>query len=253
MHSFICRIFQIICYNQTITRGFDQFLGFFYICTLQTNNNWFLHANLLCSTNDTHRNNIATHDTTENIHQNCFHLLISIQQLKSLLHLCFTGSTSDIQEIGWFPSFQLDDIHCCHGKTCTINHATNVSTQTNVVQVRFGRFYFSPILLRAITMFEHSSLTEFSIVIKVDLGITHNDTSIRSFSQRIDFYQGAIMSAEHFVQFLYNRLAFCMARSSWDKSQRSGEESRLLILDSLHDINWLLENQFWCSSCDIFD
>lgn len=66
---------------------------------------------------------------------------------------------------------ELDDVHCCHGETSTIDHASNRAIESDVVQVELGGGHFLGIFLREITLCEQIFLTEFSVVIETHLGV----------------------------------------------------------------------------------
>lgn len=147
----------------------------------------------------------------------------------------------------------LDNVHGSHGKSSTVHHAADVAAETDVVKVVLGGLDLSPVLLRAITQLEDVSLTEFGVVIKVDLGVTNNNSAIGGLGKRVDLDQGAVVSTEHGVQLLNNTLALGVGRGAGNKAQGSGQKCGLLILDTSHDVNGLLEDELRGSSSDVFD
>jgi hypothetical protein len=85
----------------------NESLRLFDVGASETHNNRLLHADVLSGVNDTHGDHIAAHDTTEDVHQNALHLLISVQQLEGSLYLALRGASADVKEVGWVTSFQL--------------------------------------------------------------------------------------------------------------------------------------------------
>jgi hypothetical protein len=99
--------------------------------------------NFLGGIDSTTGDDIAPHDTSKDIDQNGFDLGVGVQDLKPLLDLLFRCSTTGIQKFGRGSSHELNDIHSRHGQTRSIDHTTNVSIQTNVIQiVLLGGFDF---------------------------------------------------------------------------------------------------------------
>jgi len=67
----------------------------------------------------------------------------------------------------------LYDIHGGHGKPRAIDHAANVSGESDVVEIILGSFDLARVLLCAVSKLEDGTLTELCIVIEVDLGVAY--------------------------------------------------------------------------------
>lgn len=65
-----------------------------------------------------------------------------VKNLKSSRNLFDVGSSSDIQEVGGFTSVQLDDVHGGHGQSSSVDHTSDVSVQSHVVQSSFHSLEF---------------------------------------------------------------------------------------------------------------
>ena len=98
---------------------------------------------------------------------------------------------------------ELDDIHGRHGQTCTIDHATNVTIKTYVVDSGLRGSDITRIFLRLFHekekkhtyLVSHSKdflLSELGVFIKVELGINTADVLLTSrilyHRQRVDFH-----------------------------------------------------------------
>lgn len=49
------------------------------------------------------------------------YMSIWCQQMKCIIDLLLCYTPSNIQEVGWFPTMKLYNVHCCHSETSTIN------------------------------------------------------------------------------------------------------------------------------------
>lgn len=66
---------------------------------------------------------------------------------------------------------QLDDIHSCHGKTCTIHHAPNAALQPDVIQVILAGRYIPACDTRTL------SPDEFNAFERGELGVIKSSCS----------------------------------------------------------------------------
>src|SRR5258708_13999147 len=90
---------------------------------------------------------VTFHDPAEDIHQDRLHVLIRNEDLKRLCYLRFTRSASYIQEVSWFSSCVLDDIHRSHRQPGAVHETGDVTVQADVTKtkficVNFPRFLF---------------------------------------------------------------------------------------------------------------
>merc|ERR1712018_380689 len=91
--------------------------------------------------------------------------------LKASLNLTSCGTSTNIKEIGWTYTMQFDNVHSCHSKTSTVNHTTNVTIQSNIVQIILESFNFKGVFLCQISLAKNFFLSVLCIVIKSDFGI----------------------------------------------------------------------------------
>ena len=83
--------------------------------------------------NDALGNSIALHDASKDIHEDCFHLGMLTKDLESSFDLRGGCSTANVQEVGWLASLELNDVHGCHGETSSVDHAPDVTIESDVV------------------------------------------------------------------------------------------------------------------------
>merc|ERR1719397_2503455 len=99
------------------------------------------------SCNDALCNNIASHDASEYVHQQGVHLRISCDDFESFFYLVCSSSTTNIKEVGRAAAMEFNNVHSSHGQTSSVDHAPNVTIQSDVVQVVVGGFHLPLVLL----------------------------------------------------------------------------------------------------------
>lgn len=113
----------------------------------KAHDNWYANLHLDRCVHNALSDCIALHDTSKDVYKNGFHLRVLAQNLKGGLDLMGVGATTDVEEVGSFASMQRDDVHSCHCKTCTIDHATDVSVESNVVETSLNCLIFVGIIV----------------------------------------------------------------------------------------------------------
>mmetsp|Transcript_30542 Transcript_30542/g.76647 ORF Transcript_30542/g.76647 Transcript_30542/m.76647 type:complete len:255 (+) Transcript_30542:208-972(+) len=149
---------------------------------------------------DTFSDDITSHDTTKDVHQDSFHVLVIGQQLEGFSHTLHIGSSAYIQEVGRFSTMQFDNIHGCHCQTSAIYQTTNTSIHANIRETKVFSTHITRVLLSGVTHGEHLLLTEERIVIKVDLGIDSEHTLVVSLHQRVDLNLCGVTVDEEIVK-----------------------------------------------------
>lgn len=149
----------------------DQLLGLVDVCALETDDDGQCEVQLFGGGDDTLCNDIATHDSTEDVHKDHVDLRIGGDDLKSFLDRVGSGAATDVQEVCWIPSVELDDVHRGHCKTGTVDHAADGSIESDVVQVKLRGSNFLRIFLREIASREQILLTELCVVIEAHFSI----------------------------------------------------------------------------------
>jgi hypothetical protein len=54
-------------------------------------------------------------------------LRVCSDDLEGFFDLLGSGATTNIQEVGWFSSVQLNNVHGSHGKTGSVNETSNIA------------------------------------------------------------------------------------------------------------------------------
>jgi hypothetical protein len=103
----------------------------------------------------------------------------------------------------------LNNIHCGHGKTSSIYHASNVAVKGNVVEASSDCFFFIIILIcsrsEVSSLFVHVKqflLSEKRIIINVDLSINTINVLLGGNSPWVNLNLGSIELNEHLIKLL---------------------------------------------------
>ena len=149
---------------------------------------------------------IALHDASKDIYEDCVDLGVLAQDLESSFDLGGRCATADIEEIRWLSALELNNIHSGHGEAGSIDHATNVAIEGDIIQAYCRRFGLICISVSAgiarLVFVNNALLSERSILVDIDLCINTVDIQVRCHSPRIDFNLSRIYIDEHVVQFL---------------------------------------------------
>jgi hypothetical protein len=88
---------------------------------------------LLCRFNYTLCNHIALHYSAKNVDKYSFDLWVLGQNFESCSHLISFRATANIQKVSWLTALQLNYIHSRHSETSSIDHATDVAVECDIV------------------------------------------------------------------------------------------------------------------------
>lgn len=84
-----------------------------------------------------------TQNTMQSPHKEKGYLRISCEQFEGLIYLWFLYTATKIQEVGWFPTIQEDDITSSHGQSSTIHCKMQWHTQQGTFSNMKGCMNFS--------------------------------------------------------------------------------------------------------------
>ena len=128
------------------------------------------------------------------------------QDFEGSFDLCGRGATADVEEIRWLSTLELNDVHSGHGKAGSIDHATNVAIEGDVIQADCRRFGLINISVCAsitlLVLLNDALLSEKCVLVDIDLCINTVDIQVRCHGPRVDFDLSRIHFDEHVVQFL---------------------------------------------------
>lgn len=138
---------------------------------LKTDDDRQCEVELLSGLDDTLSDDVASHDTTEDVNEDHVDFRVSCDDFEGFLDGVGSGTATDVQEVCGISSMELNDVHGGHGKTSSVDHASDGSIQSNVVQVELSGSDFLGVFLRKIALGEKLLLTELSVVVETHLSI----------------------------------------------------------------------------------
>ena len=149
----------------------DQSLRNVRVRSLKAQYHWLCELVLLICCDKRLGQFVASEDSTEDIDEDGLDFDIIIKEFKCFSKLITFSTATDVKEVSRFSSVQLDDIHSGHGKTSSIDEASNVATDVDVVQVILLCVRFLFVVLGLVFLFSQVFLTIESVRINRDLAI----------------------------------------------------------------------------------
>ena len=125
----------------------DQSLRNVRVRSLKAQYHWLCELVLLICCDKRLGQFVASEDSTEDIDEDGLDFDIIIKEFKCFSELITFSTATDVKEVSRFSSVQLDDIHSGHGKTSSIDEASNVATDVDVVQVKVFGVLFTWVVL----------------------------------------------------------------------------------------------------------
>jgi hypothetical protein len=209
LHSLLSSLVDVSRSHNLVVRvllseGLQQSVTFLGVGAHQPAHQWDLHTDLLGSLDNTLSNGIALHNTTEDIDENAVDLRVVVQDLEGNFDLLDVGTSSDIKEVSWHTALQLNDIHGGHSQTCTVDHAPDVTVQSNVVESGGDSLLLAGVdIFRSqgcLAQFEQFLLSELSVIVDVDLGVDAVDLVLGVGGPWVDFDLEGVRLHEHSLQ-----------------------------------------------------
>ena len=109
-------------------------------------------------------------------------------------------ATAHVEEVGWFTTVVLDDVHGCHGETGAVDKACDVAIETNVVEVVFRCSHFTRIFLLFVSHGDDVRMAIERVVIEAELGVEREHAAIGRGDEWIDLEHRAIALNEKLVE-----------------------------------------------------
>src|SRR6185369_2280125 len=121
------------------TRLTNDALTFFNVRSFKPHDHRNLHAEIARGFNYSSRHHVATHDTAEDVDQNCLHIFIREQDSKRSFNSFLRRAATNVEEVRRFATCKFDDVHRCHRETGAVNHARDVAVEFDVVEIKLRR------------------------------------------------------------------------------------------------------------------
>ena len=202
-----------------------------HVGTLQTSNDRCLEVHALNNLDETLGNGVTADDTTEDVDEDGSDLGVRGDEVESLADSLGCGTASNVEEVSGRTAVQLDDVHCGHGKTGTVDKAANVTVELDEVEANLGGLDLIGVLLGNVPPLENLLLAEVGVVVEAELGVHGEDLVVGGLGQGVDLDLGGITLGEDLVQVLDGVL------SVLDALLREAELGRDVAGDVVGDTN----------------
>ncbi|KAH3664244.1 hypothetical protein OGAPHI_004596 [Ogataea philodendri] len=179
----------------------DELLGNVEVGTLQSNHNRDLKRKVLGGRNQTLGNVITSNNTTKDVDKDGLNTLLGQDELEGLLDGFWSGSSTNVQKVGWRSSVQLNNVHGGHGQTSTVDETSNVTIQLDEVQTKLAGSDFFRVLLGDVSPGKHLLLSESSVVVETELGVHAQNLVVLGLCEWVDLDLGGVLLFEDLVQF----------------------------------------------------
>merc|ERR1712226_257253 len=146
-HGLLSSLVQVLGCDQLHTGIVEELQRRLQIGALQANDQGLGKVELLDGVDETAGDDVAPHDTTEDVDQHGLHRVVLLHDFERLQHLILGGAAANVQEVGGLASLELDHVHGGHGQAGSVDEAAHVTVQRNVVEVEFLRNHFTGIVL----------------------------------------------------------------------------------------------------------
>ena len=177
----------------------DHLLGNVRVSAFEAQDHRFVEGVQLVGLDDGGGEVVATKDATEDVDKDGFDFWVIVEKLESLGQLLTLGTAAHVEEIGGLASVQLNDVHGGHGQASTVDQATDVSSNVNVVQVEVLGVLLASVVLGLILLCGEIFLTEGGVRVNSDFGISGENLVIFGENERVDFNHVAVASHEAFI------------------------------------------------------
>ena len=174
--------------------------------TLQAHHHGHGYADVLDRRGDAFGDQVAAHDTAEDVHQNRLHVGVGENDPERPRDALRRGAAAHVEEIGRLAPVELDDIHGRHREAGAVHHAGDIAVQRDVIEAMGARLALVAVFLRFIPPGRQTPLAEQRAVLDIDLGVQGDQAAAGIDDQRIDFHQARIAFVEERQELLKNVL-----------------------------------------------
>ena len=153
---------------------------------MQAGNDGDLQADLLGGLNDAFGDQVAAHDTAEDVHEDRLHIGGGGNELEGVGHALGGGTAAHVEEVRRRTAVQLDDVHRCHGKAGTVHHAADVAIERDIVEVELLGNTLALVFLAEVALLGDRLLAIERVFVEVELGIEGEDVAFLGDDHRVD-------------------------------------------------------------------
>src|ERR1700722_20693390 len=124
-HDLVGRVVEVVRRNHVEAGVPEDFLAEVDVCALEAHDQRNLETDLLHRGDNTLGNDVAAHDSTENVDENAFHVRIGSDDFERCGDFVLGGAPANVEKVRRTFPIELDDVHRRHGEAGPVNHAAN--------------------------------------------------------------------------------------------------------------------------------
>ena len=127
---------------------------------------------------DTGGDDVAVHDSAENVHEDALHVLVRQDDFERSRDLLLARAAAHVEEVGGPSASVLDDVHRGHREAGTVHEAGDVPIKPDVVQRKLGRGDLTRVLFRLVAHGHDRGLPVERVVVEVEFRIEREQPAI---------------------------------------------------------------------------
>ena len=242
-HDFLGRVGEAVGGDDRGATGGENLLPLLHFGALKTDHEGDGEADGLAGFDQRIGDRRATHDATEDVHQDRLDMRVAEDDSKSLGDLFDVGATADVEEVGRFAAMVFDEVHRAHCQTGTVDEAPDRAVEFDVRQAsgrgpRFGR-----LLLLLVAEGCDSRVAEEGVVIERHLGVEGHHPTILGEDEGIDLEERGVEGHKSLSEGTKALLRGPPALRR--QTEFGGQNPRLVRGQSAIWVERLGEDQFW--------
>ena len=168
----------------------------------QPYNHWKRDAELIPGPEDALRHVVTTGDSSEDVDQDHFELLVSQEDAHRIEDLLWIRTAAYVEKVGGASAGELDTVHRRHRQAGAVDHAADFSGQTDEVQAGFSCLDFVGGIFLGVAKSGKLGMLRDTVVVEDDFGIGRDQLDPGSKCQRIDLDQRAVFLAKQSIHVL---------------------------------------------------
>ncbi len=190
--DFFGGVVEVHCADDGESAFSERLFACFHVIAFESDDEGQFEARFASGFDDSGGDDVAVHDAAEDVDEDALDFRIGEDDLESGGHLVFGGTATDVEEVRGFTSGELDDVHGGHGESCSVDEASDVSVEADVVEVELTCFDFAGILLGFVAHGDDVGLAEQGVVVEVELGVEGEEALVWGDHEWVDLDERAI-------------------------------------------------------------
>src|SRR5262249_31026086 len=184
-----------------VEAGFDNdILADLDIGAFEPHDQWHLEPDLLDGGDHPRGDDVAAHDTAEDVDQDAGHLRDRGDDLERRAHALLGYTDADVDEIRGPTAVELDDAHGGHREARAVDQAADRAVERDVIEVvtRSGDLFF--VLFAEIAQRDHLGVAVERVVVEGNLGVEADQRAGLGQHQRVDLEQAHVLGEKRRIE-----------------------------------------------------